>query len=967
MGHWCKRILRRSLSRTAGSFNMDGLSSHERGVSMIRRDLMADECPRATFETASDWGLGSSIQSSFSFQSAVSSESGSWNRGLCFLLSTIVHLSTVGFRATSIVIFAFPCNNAIQLCALQGTASLIGIVLSMFVAREDADVRWMLRTSPVMRCLGWFLCVFLGVTQLIHVKRAWARQIRVAEVFATMDEDNFLWTGPGLGAERVLPIAFFTGVPTALINCYAVVRLQVSQGSEILLACTASSAMFIVAVVAVIVDASMSTHVATRCSNIEFGGCYPLLHTLYRLSEVVSRCFMFTSTIILIKYVSGINGSVVALTVFGLDYFLVVMILKRLSPEDIRIHMMVSVGLLLVNSMRFVDSPGFALPARRVSVCLNSLRVFQTLCWMIGSCCVFVRLLPVLQKDPEHDLRRIHPRAFAWVICFFISVVAAVVHYCLNVCGLSQGDDLHSAVLRGDVEKVRQLVKITDGWALDVNGRIRDPTEVTPLMLAAISGHVELLELLVAAGGQVHLTDARGETSIHHAIRHVRVDALRFLVAQKHASRVLLGDKDALFNLVERIAVPERDVMRDLLVPGVATEARVKPILRSINATFCKSGLGSLFPQVAVDEEPHVDLSSVSGLLFANTLGPLAKYARRLAPRVPDSRNSSMPLESMRYIRDLGQGAAGRVIEVEVLGDRSRRPISWSYTTSSLSGSTRYAMKLQLKMRHRAEWEACSELVALRRAAHPFIVRLEHAFQTPKFFALLLELCAGGSLNNLVTSKCDCTGQCLGLSVERTARYMGQTLLALVHLHQKLGVVYRDMKLDNVLLYNDMTAKLADFGLAKRVGTRQRHMRVEGTMGFLAPELLSHDNDDCMNPFKTDAYSFAVTFELTLLGEDVGVVHGDEGRWLTPRSGDEAVKLLRIENAVKNRGLPAAAFHLLRELLVDDPSQRSELSSPTVLRHPFFLDALGCSDLESFLLNDSARRHLPSQVSSDSV
>ena len=60
--------------------------------------------------------------------------------------------------------------------------------------------------------------------------------------------------------ERVLPIAFFTGVPTALINCYAVVRLQVSQGSEILLACTASSAMFIVAVVAVIVDASMSTH-----------------------------------------------------------------------------------------------------------------------------------------------------------------------------------------------------------------------------------------------------------------------------------------------------------------------------------------------------------------------------------------------------------------------------------------------------------------------------------------------------------------------------------------------------------------------------------------------------------------------------------------------------------------------------------------------------------------------------------
>jgi serine/threonine protein kinase len=277
-------------------------------------------------------------------------------------------------------------------------------------------------------------------------------------------------------------------------------------------------------------------------------------------------------------------------------------------------------------------------------------------------------------------------------------------------------------------------------------------------------------------------------------------------------------------------------------------------------------------------------------------------------------------------------------------------------------------MKLQLKMRHRAEWEACSELVALRRAAHPFIVRLEHAFQTPKFFALLLELCAGGSLSDLVTSSVDCTGRCVGLSVERTARYMGQTLLALVHLHQKLGVVYRDVKLDNVLLYNDWTAKLADFGLVKRVGaTQSTHMRLVGTMGFLAPELVSHADDYSLNPFKTDAYSFAVTLELTLLGEDVGVVHGDEGRWLTPRSGEESVKLSRIENAVKTRGLHPASFDLLRQLLVFDPSQRSELSSAQVMRHPFFLDALRCSDLEAFLLNDSALRQLPSRLSSDSV
>ena len=69
--------------------------------------------------------------------------------------------------------------------------------------------------------------------------------------------------------------------------------------------------------------------------------------------------------------------------------------------------------LFLLDGIRFVDSPGLALAARSVSACLNSLRVLQVLCWMVGSCCFCVRLLPVLQNDPEHDLRQSHPRVFA--------------------------------------------------------------------------------------------------------------------------------------------------------------------------------------------------------------------------------------------------------------------------------------------------------------------------------------------------------------------------------------------------------------------------------------------------------------------------------------------------------------------------------------------------------------------------
>ena len=57
-------------------------------------------------------------------------------------------------------------------------------------------------------------------------------------------------------------------------------------------------------------------------------------------------------------------------------------------------------------------------------------------------------------------------------------------------------------------------------------------------------------------------------------------------------------------------------------------------------------------------------------------------------------------------------------------------------------------MKLQSK--RNLDWQAYSEVVALRRAGHPFIVRLEQAFQTPHYYALLLELCPKGDLNLLL-------------------------------------------------------------------------------------------------------------------------------------------------------------------------------------------------------------------------
>jgi len=502
---------------------------------------------------------------------------------------------------------------------------------------------------------------------------------------------------------------------------------------------------------------------------------------------------------------------------------------------------------------------------------------------------------------------------------------------------------------------------------------MKDSSEATPLMLAAERGNVRVLRQLVVAGASVSARDANGETSLHYALRGLQLDAMRFLVEQKGASHVLKTDDESFSNLLEkrtrRLSDTDRCAFEQLTQPVFDSRAILSPTMVSVHvATPDKcSRLGQLFPDAVTDEIPQLhEISSVSGLIFCHTFGSLARWAGNPNPKQSKACQDGMhKLESLRFVRELGHGAVSRVIEVEEVLDSPAsmsllaRTLTFSLGQSEVStpkeGNPRYAMKLQLKVLRQAGWQASSELLALRRAAHPFIVRLEAAFQTPQYYALLLELCTGGDLTGLITSSPDANGRCVGLPSMLTAKLMGQVLLALVFLHETLGVVYRDMKPDNVLITAGKNAKLADFGLAARVGDApRRNMAVVGTMGFLAPELIfgewDSDSDGpetlgLLDPFKTDAYSFGVTLQITLLGED-GADWTDE--WLVPRAGTEAEIMKMLEDVMQRRNMPQG-LHLLKLLLSNKPQHRAALADPTVLNHAFFLENLEIKTLTSLI------------------
>jgi calcium-dependent protein kinase len=104
------------------------------------------------------------------------------------------------------------------------------------------------------------------------------------------------------------------------------------------------------------------------------------------------------------------------------------------------------------------------------------------------------------------------------------------------------------------------------------------------------------------------------------------------------------------------------------------------------------------------------------------------------------------------------------------------------------------------------------EVELLRQLDHPNILKVYEAYHFDGHYCIITELCDGGSLSAFIRQGRRFTDRAI-----RTI--MGKLMSALVYLHE-LGIVHRDIKLDNILLMQDKSAgkediRLIDFGLAK--------------------------------------------------------------------------------------------------------------------------------------------------------
>ncbi|XP_054980761.1 rhodopsin kinase GRK7 [Sorex araneus] len=147
--------------------------------------------------------------------------------------------------------------------------------------------------------------------------------------------------------------------------------------------------------------------------------------------------------------------------------------------------------------------------------------------------------------------------------------------------------------------------------------------------------------------------------------------------------------------------------------------------------------------------------------------------------------------------RVLGKGGFGEVCAVQV----------------SHSGKMYACKKLDKKRLKKKNGEkmALSEKEILERVRSPFIVSLAYAFQTRSHLCLVMSLMNGGDLKFHIYHV-----GVRGLSPSRVVFYSAQMACGLLHLHA-LGIVYRDLKPENVLLDDAGNCRLSDLGLAVQV------------------------------------------------------------------------------------------------------------------------------------------------------
>ncbi|KAG9448453.1 hypothetical protein H6P81_008418 [Aristolochia fimbriata] len=162
-----------------------------------------------------------------------------------------------------------------------------------------------------------------------------------------------------------------------------------------------------------------------------------------------------------------------------------------------------------------------------------------------------------------------------------------------------------------------------------------------------------------------------------------------------------------------------------------------------------------------------------------------------------------LELEMLSAVRVLGRGAMGTVFLVR------------NHSCPGCPFALKVVHKSSLQSKFEADRRARWEMSALARLDHPFLPTLLGSTETDEYLAWAIPYCPGGDLNVLRYHQTDRV-----FSHSAIRFYVAELVCAIDYLHAQ-GIVYRDLKPENVLVQASGHVMLTDFDLSRLLAHRR--------------------------------------------------------------------------------------------------------------------------------------------------